>query len=108
MDGGTPSHGQPHLSWTNVGFAFAFIALDAAISRTFRLELGSSLITAALRCIGQLVLIALILQKVFEADDPWAASAIGCKFVRGIFTGLFTKLHVTYSPIEFYGDRRGR
>lgn len=81
MDGGSPPTGPGalYLSWTNVGLAFTFIVFDAVASKVFHLGLGNSIVTAAVRCIVQLVLIAFILQKVFESNDPWAAAAIACE-----------------------------
>ncbi|KAG7100146.1 hypothetical protein E1B28_001925 [Marasmius oreades] len=64
------------LSWINVAFAFSFILVNAFLSTVFRLDIGFSLITAAIRCIVQLALVGTILQKVFEADNPWAVAAI--------------------------------
>ncbi|KIP10920.1 hypothetical protein PHLGIDRAFT_115059 [Phlebiopsis gigantea 11061_1 CR5-6] len=76
MDTRHPGKPSSQLTWANVGFAFCFIALDAVISRAFQLRLEASIISAAIRCIAQLALVALILRKVFEADDPWAVAAI--------------------------------
>ena len=69
-----------HLSWGNVGLAFAFILFDALVSQTFSLGVGSSLVTAAVRCVAQLSLVALILQKVFETNNPWAVAGIASMF----------------------------
>ena len=80
MDGGSPSGpGTQPLSWRNVGLAFTFIVFDAVASRVFQLKLGGELVTAAVRCIVQLVVLALVLQKVFESDNPWAAAGIACE-----------------------------
>ena len=78
MDSGpSPS---THLSWENVGLAFAFILFDALVYQTFSLGVGSSLVTAAVRCVAQLSLVALILQKVFETNNPWAVAGIASMF----------------------------
>lgn len=66
------------LTWENVGLAFSFILFDAVFSRLFGLGVGSSLVTAAVRCVVQLTLVALVLQKVFEANNPWAVAGIAC------------------------------
>ncbi len=71
-----PGSGTTHLSWGNVGLAFSFIVFDAIISTTYGLGVGSSLLTAAIRCTVQLSVVALVLQKVFEANNPWAVAAI--------------------------------
>ena len=77
MDGspGTPT---AQLDWSNVGLAFSFIVLDAVVSKTFGLGVGASLVTAAVRCVLQLSLVALILQKVFETNNPFAVAGIAC------------------------------
>ncbi|KAH9846642.1 UPF0014-domain-containing protein [Lenzites betulinus] len=77
MDSG-PGSSTSQLSWGNVGLAFSFILLDGFISTTFGLGVGSSLITAAVRCIVQLSVVALILQKVFETNNPWAVAGMAC------------------------------
>ena len=35
--------------------------------------------TAAVRCVVQLALVATLLQKVFEADNAWAVGGIACE-----------------------------
>lgn len=75
MDGHTPTT-NTHLEWSNVGLGFAFIALNAFISHTLDLGVGRSLLTAALRCIVQLAVVALILAKVFESNNLWAVAGI--------------------------------
>jgi len=72
--------GQPTLTWTNVGFGLAFILIDVGISTVFRLGVGLSLLIAALRCIGQLGVVATILQQVFENKDPWLVALISCEY----------------------------
>lgn len=67
------------LSWGNVGLAFSFIVFDAVISRVYGLGVGSSLTTAALRCVLQLSVVAIILQKIFETNNPWAVAGIACE-----------------------------
>jgi ABC-type iron transport system FetAB permease component len=74
MDGTAP--GEAHLTWFNVLLGFSFIAFDALVSATFGLGVGSSLVTAACRCVLQLAVVATLLQKVFEADNPWAVAGI--------------------------------
>ncbi|OCH89675.1 UPF0014-domain-containing protein [Obba rivulosa] len=74
-----PGGGEtPHLTWGNVGLAFSFILFDAVVSTTFNLGVGSSLVTAAVRCVLQLSVVALVLQKVFETNNPWAVAGIAC------------------------------
>lgn len=71
-----PGADTTHLTWGNVGLAFSFIVFNALISTTYGLGVGSSLLTAAIRCVVQLSVVALVLQKVFEANNPWAVAAI--------------------------------
>ena len=77
MDPGT-GDSSTHLTWGNVGLAFSFILLDGVLSTTFGLGVGSSLLTAAVRCVVQLSVVALILQKVFETNNPWAVAGMAC------------------------------
>lgn len=70
-----------HLTFNNIGLAFSFILFDALVSTTLGLGVGSSLVTASVRCVVQLSLVALILQKVFEANNPWAVAGIACAFL---------------------------
>jgi ABC-type iron transport system FetAB permease component len=69
----------PTLRWVNVGLGLTFILFDVATSAVLGLGVGRSLLTAALRCILQLALVAGLLQKVFEAENPWAVAGISCK-----------------------------
>ncbi|KAF8440479.1 hypothetical protein L210DRAFT_3539779 [Boletus edulis BED1] len=62
-----------NLTWGNVGLGLAFILFNAIISSTLHLGVGSSLVTSALRCIVQLALMGLVLQRVFETNNPWAS-----------------------------------
>lgn len=70
------------LTYAQVGLAFSFICFDALVSFGFGLGIGSSLITAAVRCVLQLAVVATLLQKVFEADNPWAVAGIAGEFKR--------------------------
>lgn len=79
MDGGGPGKSTEDLTWSNVGLAFSFILFDAVISKTFALGVGTSLVTAAVRCVVQLTVVAMILQKVFETNNPWAVAGIACE-----------------------------
>jgi ABC-type iron transport system FetAB permease component len=96
MDG--PADSKTHLTWGNVGIGFAFVAFDALISQTFGLGVGLPLVTAAVRCIVQLALMALVLQKIFEAENPWGVaglagaysiifgSLLDCKWLTGLLS----------------------
>lgn len=76
MDG--PPTDSTHLDWGNVGLGFSFIIFNALVSTTLQLGVGSSLLSAAIRCVVQLGLVALVLQKVFETNNPWAVGGIAC------------------------------
>jgi ABC-type iron transport system FetAB permease component len=76
MDGDPVGGPTTHLTWLNVGLGFSFIVFDAIVSTVFGLGVGSSLVTAAARCIIQLAVVALLLQKVFEAQNIWAVAGI--------------------------------
>jgi uncharacterized protein (TIGR00245 family) len=65
-----------NLTYANVGLAFSFILFDAFVSFFFGLGVGSSLVTAAIRCVLQLAVVATLLEKVFEANNPWAVAGI--------------------------------
>lgn len=67
-----------HLDWGNVGLGFSFIIFNALISTSLQLGVGSSLLSAAIRCVVQLGLVATVLQKVFETNNPWAVGGIAC------------------------------
>ena len=41
---------------------------------------GLSLLIAALRCIGQLGVVATILQQVFKNKNPWLVALISCEY----------------------------
>ena len=79
-----PSKPNAQLSWANVGFAFGFIVFDAVLSKSLSLGVGALLVTSAFRCAVQLSLVALILQKVFDADNPWAVAVIACECVQSL------------------------
>ncbi|KIJ08160.1 hypothetical protein PAXINDRAFT_173083 [Paxillus involutus ATCC 200175] len=73
----TPSD-STHLSRANVGLGFSFILLNAFLSTSLNLGIGGSLVTSALRCIVQLAIVGLVLQRVFETNNPWAVAGIAC------------------------------
>lgn len=79
MDGSLPDPSHSNLTWNNVGLAFSFIVFDAVVSFVFGLGVGSSLVTAAVRCVLQLAVVATLLQTVFQAENPWAVAGISCE-----------------------------
>jgi hypothetical protein len=68
-----------HLTWTNVAIGLTFILFDVGVSTILRLGVGVSLLVAALRCIGQLAVVATVLQGVFEHKNPWSVAGIACE-----------------------------
>jgi ABC-type iron transport system FetAB permease component len=69
-----------HLTWSNVGLGFSFILIDATVSSAYGLGVGRALVTAAVRCVIQLAIVALLLQRVFETQNPWAVAGIACEW----------------------------
>lgn len=84
-DGSEPT---TELGWTNVGLAFSFILFDVVVSKFFGLGIGGSLFTAAVRCVLQLAVVAILLQKVFETENPWAVAGIASEFFLGLRNNL--------------------
>ena len=76
MDTTPPSPSSPHLEWSNVGFGFAFIAINVVLSQALHLQIGTSLVISAVRCTVQLAFVATILQRVFAAHTIWTVAAI--------------------------------
>jgi ABC-type iron transport system FetAB permease component len=76
-----PSQPVADLGWSQVGFAFTFIAFNSIISQVLQLGVGGSIMSAALRCVVQLTLMATILQHVFAAENFWAVVGIARKFI---------------------------
>lgn len=76
--GGSSNPGSPPISltYTNVGLAFAFVALDAILSLVLNLGIGRSLVTSALRCLVQLWVMGFVLNYVFNARNIWAVAAM--------------------------------
>ena len=83
-----PQQPSTHLTWANVGLAFSFILFNATISYLVGLRVGSSLVTAAVRCVVQLAVVATMLQRVLETDNPWAVAGIAgtCRVQRSILS----------------------
>jgi ABC-type iron transport system FetAB permease component len=76
-----PKHPVADLGWSHVGIGLTFIAFNSIISQALQLHIGASLVSAALRCVVQLTLVATILQRVFAAENFWAVVGIACKYV---------------------------
>lgn len=99
-----PGGETQNLTWENVGLAFSFILFDAVVSKTFGLGVGTSLVTSAVRCVVQLTLVALVLQKVFDANHPWAVAGIACTCCFIMYTGWNNDFYrVTVVLLNFMG-----
>lgn len=80
MDAPAGGHdGTPDLHWQNVALAASFIVFNAALSYGFQLGVGSSLVTAAVRCVIQLTLVSYILESIFDTNHPAAVAGIACE-----------------------------
>lgn len=74
-----PRGEQPLLTWPNVALALSFVAFDAVLSSIYRLGISSSLISAALRCIIQLSVMALLLESIFKTQNPYGIGGLACE-----------------------------
>ena len=64
------------LTWINVALGLLFILLDAFLSLILGLDIGPALMIASARCIIQLSLLGLILERVFASDNLLAIFGI--------------------------------
>jgi ABC-type iron transport system FetAB permease component len=67
---------SPNLTWVNVLIGLLFIVFDSILSLILGLGIGGSLIVASLRCIVQLSIMGLILDKVFASHNIWGVFGI--------------------------------
>ncbi|PVF99707.1 hypothetical protein CPB86DRAFT_702640 [Serendipita vermifera] len=110
-----------HLTWVNVGIGLLFLLLDASLSVFFQLGLEASLLIAAARCILQLSVMGLVLQKVFETNNPWAVAGISCLLIllgtvevvmnkskrrfSGMFPSVLLSMTTSAIPVSILGTR---
>ncbi|KAL4257117.1 UPF0014 family protein [Pleurotus pulmonarius] len=92
----TTTDSDRSLNWINVAIAFAFVFLDVLTSFIFGLGIGTSLLTAAARCVVQLSLVAVILSKVFQSNSPWVVA----------FFAVLLNLLGTFETVVNKTDRR--
>jgi ABC-type iron transport system FetAB permease component len=64
------------LSWANVLIGLLFILFDAVLSLILGLGIGASLIVAAARCVLQLSVMGLVLDKAFASQNGWSVVGI--------------------------------
>ena len=62
---------QPLLTWSNVALALSFVAFDAVLSSVYHLGIAGALVPAALRCVIQLSVMALVLESIFKTHNPF-------------------------------------
>jgi ABC-type iron transport system FetAB permease component len=67
---------SPTLSWTNVLIGLLFIAFDSILSLILGLGIGGSLVVASLRCVLQLTVMGLVLDKAFASQNVWSVVGI--------------------------------
>ncbi|KAG6879789.1 hypothetical protein C0992_011587 [Termitomyces sp. T32_za158] len=65
-----------YIGWGHIALAFTFILFDVVVSVYFGLGIERGLLTASIRCVVQLAIMAVLLQGVFTAKDPWAVAGI--------------------------------
>jgi len=70
---------SPHLTWLNVSIGLGFILFDAVLSLILGLGIGGSLVVAAIRCVVQLTIMGLLLDKVFASNNVWGVVGIARK-----------------------------
>ena len=95
------------LTWINVAIALVLILFDIGVSTVFRLGIGMSLLIAALRCTGQLALVAAVLHRVFETRNPWLVSLVCCVCLVLLFLSGVSDDFFFLSRAEFLGHFRG-
>ncbi|KZS92532.1 UPF0014-domain-containing protein [Sistotremastrum niveocremeum HHB9708] len=105
-----PGQSNTHLTWTNVAIGGTFIVFDAVVSLVFGLGVGSSLVTAAIRCVLQLSVMALLLGSIFSTGSPWAVAGIAfLNKSKRRYTYMFPSVLVAMAcstiPVSLLGSR---
>ncbi|KAI9595891.1 UPF0014 family [Syncephalis fuscata] len=83
------------LEWRNVAIASLFVLINMAISSGFGLELEIPLLVASLRCVVQLTLMGMVLEKIFSTDNPWLVIGMGCILV------LLASIEITFHKCKY-------
>ena len=94
------------LTWVNVVISLTFVLFDIGVSSVFRLGIGLSLLIAGLRCVGQLALVAAVLNEVFETKNPWLVFLISCAFCPAFIPSRqpsWTLFFFVFSHVKFFG-----
>ncbi|WVW78877.1 hypothetical protein I302_100840 [Kwoniella bestiolae CBS 10118] len=83
---------SPTLTWTNVLIGLLFILFDSLLSLVLGLGIGGSLMVAAGRCVLQLSVMGLILDRVFASNNVWGVFGIAALLnVLGAFEATYNK-----------------
>ncbi|KAI5453888.1 hypothetical protein NCC49_004884 [Naganishia albida] len=83
---------SPELTPLNVALALLFVVFDSILSVTLGLGIASSLLVAATRCILQLSVMGLVLQKVFETGNIFGVFGIAALLnVLGAIEATYNK-----------------
>ncbi|KAF8999449.1 hypothetical protein BDQ17DRAFT_1391538 [Cyathus striatus] len=59
-----------------VEIGLGFILFNVGVSSILRLGIGSALLIAALRCMGQLAVVAQLFRVVFDSNNPWLVAGL--------------------------------
>ncbi|KAG9046193.1 hypothetical protein FS837_004905 [Tulasnella sp. UAMH 9824] len=108
MASGGGGENTPQLDWLNVGIGFGFIIFNVILSSILGIEkdISASLVIAALRCIGQLSLLTVILKPVFHGG-PWAVAGIVFLFnILGTFEAVYNKSKRRFTHMLFSSSYR--
>ncbi|KAF8999448.1 hypothetical protein BDQ17DRAFT_1361029 [Cyathus striatus] len=99
---------SPELSWIQVEIGLGFILFSVGVSSILRLGIGSALLIAALRCMGQLAVVAQLFRVVLDSNNPWLVAGLTCiiKYARNIrsrFPIVFLAMISSSVPISILG-----
>ncbi|KAG6837244.1 hypothetical protein H0H93_012639 [Arthromyces matolae] len=70
------THPTTNLTWANIALSFTFVLFDVGVSAFFGLGVEQGLLTAAIRCVAQLAVMAVLLHSVFSTNNPYAVAGI--------------------------------
>ena|SRR5258708_2717435 len=91
-----PSSPTPVLQ---VILGFAFMASSTVVSQALRLHICASFVIATLRCMAQLIVIAIVLQHVLASKSIWIVAGMTRTFFDNVFTRVLFLTHLA-SVIE--------
>ena len=74
-----------HPSWSQVTVAFSLVAFNSAISQVLQLDIGASLVFAALRCMAQFIVVTFILRYVIVVESMRAVARLARRFPTVLF-----------------------